>query len=90
LLIFEEVVSGWGGKRSNTPWSGYPAGGEVYNSNPNCKMAARDDERRVKNNPVILITGETDGLGRATAMLLAESGYRVFALGLTAAPSMET
>ena len=30
---------------------------------------------------VVLITGGTDGLGRAAAILLAESGYRVFAAG---------
>lgn len=29
----------------------------------------------------ILVTGGTDGLGRATAILLAEHGYRVFAAG---------
>lgn len=29
----------------------------------------------------VLITGGTDGLGRATAVLLAENGYRVFATG---------
>ncbi len=29
----------------------------------------------------VLITGGTDGLGRATAVLLAEKGYRVFAAG---------
>jgi NAD(P)-dependent dehydrogenase (short-subunit alcohol dehydrogenase family) len=31
--------------------------------------------------PVVLITGATDGLGRAAALLLAERGYRVFAAG---------
>ena len=30
---------------------------------------------------VVLITGGTDGLGRAAALLLAEKGYRVFAAG---------
>jgi NAD(P)-dependent dehydrogenase (short-subunit alcohol dehydrogenase family) len=34
---------------------------------------------------VVLITGATDGLGRAAALLLAESGYRVFAAGRSAA-----
>lgn len=32
----------------------------------------------------ILITGGTDGLGRAAALLLAEKGYRVFAAGRSA------
>jgi len=34
-----------------------------------------------KTPPVVLITGATDGLGRAAALLLAENGYRVFAAG---------
>lgn len=34
--------------------------------------------------PTVLITGATDGLGRATALLMAESGYRVFAAGRSA------
>lgn len=33
---------------------------------------------------IVLITGGTDGLGRATAILLASEGYRVFAAGRNA------
>ena len=32
----------------------------------------------------VLITGGTDGLGKAAALLLAEKGYRVFASGRSA------
>src|SRR5215472_7119482 len=32
----------------------------------------------------VFITGATDGLGRATAVLLAQRGYRVFAAGRSA------
>jgi NAD(P)-dependent dehydrogenase (short-subunit alcohol dehydrogenase family) len=34
--------------------------------------------------PVALVTGATSGLGRATAVLLAENGWRVFAAGRSA------
>lgn len=37
-----------------------------------------------KQSSSVLITGATDGLGRAAALLLAERGYRVFASGRSA------
>ncbi len=37
-----------------------------------------------KAKPVVLLTGATDGLGRAAALLLAQRGYRVFAAGRSA------
>ncbi len=41
-------------------------------------MVAREISNRFST---VLITGGTDGLGRAAAVMLAEHGYRVFAAG---------
>lgn len=38
-----------------------------------------------QGSKVVLVTGATDGLGRAAAVALAERGYRVFAAGRSAA-----
>jgi NAD(P)-dependent dehydrogenase (short-subunit alcohol dehydrogenase family) len=40
--------------------------------------------KEAKTQPVVFITGATDGLGRAAALLLARRGYRVFAAGRSA------
>jgi len=44
-------------------------------------MSAEHDSQTVRT---ILITGGTDGLGKAAALLLAERGYRIFATGRSA------
>ncbi|HYL09928.1 MAG TPA: SDR family oxidoreductase, partial [Candidatus Acidoferrales bacterium] len=44
-------------------------------------MAANPSEGKLST---VLVTGGTDGLGRATSILLAERGYRVFAAGRNA------
>src|SRR5258708_30645150 len=56
-------------------------------------LLLRASESRSMTNPssgkVVLITGATDGLGKAAAILLAERGYRVIAAGRSAAKRTE-
>jgi NAD(P)-dependent dehydrogenase (short-subunit alcohol dehydrogenase family) len=47
-------------------------------------QATEKKVRSTNSRPVVLITGATDGLGRATALYLAERGYKVFAAGRSA------
>ena len=44
-------------------------------------MALSKEKRMTEGKKTVLITGGTDGLGRATTLLLARKGYVVFAAG---------
>jgi len=48
---------------------------------PHCVKWPRSQGRLMGAPETVLITGGTDGLGRAAALLLAEKGYRVVAAG---------
>src|SRR5208337_158849 len=59
----------------------HPAGFSAWR----CVKWASLQERSMGNpQQTVFITGGTDGLGRAAALLLAEKGYRVFAAGRSA------
>lgn len=66
-----------------------PSGSSAENSNK-ARLAQLAKVTTLLTNKVILVTGAGSGIGRATAMIVAKAGAKVFATGRTAASVAET